>query len=572
MNGNKIEVTCVLPSALIDELIQLPRRDLLTCLYKHGGEEGGSIRLDDENQLQDLLLSLPEPTRSSAGGSAANSARALASIFGLQVGVLTARGDDSAGATFLHSLDKAHVRTDKVKVISGGRTGRSLILAEVESGQRTMRTFLGRDKGVLKPEMISASDFEHSQWSLISLYSIYVDGLVMAALKSAKDAGSKVIVDLASKEIVSAHRDLILNSIIVQGFVDSMIMNEDEAMALGLGSTPQEICSQLTSLCPSMIVVITLGKNGCYASRGVEQIQHPALEGVMAIDSSGCGDAFTAGFIFGLVSNLPLIRCCEIATCCGAAAVQQIGAELTLSSIRFIHEKMHSNLAASSVETLPLQALHRELVQAHALVEQIGRGVVVFGSARLNPSSPFYSLTSQLAQEVSSLLRVPLWTGGGPGLMRAAAEGALSIGGKVGAIKIGREAGSSSSTSSVLSADYLPPCSYVVCQHMPIRKAALTDAGVRVNVSDRTAFIFVPGGLGTMDELFSLLTLFQLKKIDTRPVPILALNYDGFFNGLTHMLDSLCTSGVMEHSEHNVRLSKDNADAISYLKEFYQVE
>ena len=567
------EVICFLPSAIVDEVVRLNRAQLLSILGSHGGSEGGSMRLEEE-QFKALLASLPtEEARcsSSAGGSAANTARALSSIFGIKTSILTARGDDSFGSIFLHSLEKAHVSTEKVKVMQGGATGRSLILTEVESGERTMRTYLDRERGTLQPEMIHPSDFEHAQWSHISLYSIYIPGLLMAALMAAKEAGSKVIVDLASKEIVTMHRETIID-IISQGLVDCLVCNQDEAMNLDLGSTPQEISSHLTSLSKSLTVIVTLGKEGCFASMGDEKVTQPAIEGIKVVDSSGCGDAFTAGVLFSLLNHFPLKRCCEIASYCGAAAIQQLGAELTLPSIRFIHEKMHSELAASSVESLqqPFQSLHRELLQAHSLVERIGRGVVVFGSARLGPSSPFYSLSVDLARDMSSLLKVPLWTGGGPGLMRAASEGALSIGGTVGGIKIGREAAGKS--SSVLSADYLPPSSYIVCQHMPIRKSALTDAGVRVTESDRTAFVFLPGGLGTFDELFSLLTLIQLKKIDTRPIPIIALNYEGFFNGLMHMLESFGSYGVMEASEHSVYLASNNEEAIGYLKRFYNIE
>ena len=84
-------------------------------------------------------------------------------------------------------------------------------------------------------------------------------------------------------------------------------------------------------------------------------------------------------------------------------------------------------------------------------------------------------------------------------MMQAATEGALSAGKPVAGIRIQREAG-----TTVLVASYLPHGSQTFCRFLSSRKVALVDAGVRMKESDRTAFIFLPGGLGTMDELFEV--------------------------------------------------------------------
>lgn len=107
---------------------------------------------------------------------------------------------------------------------------------------------------------------------------------------------------------------------------------------------------------------------------------------------------------------------------------------------------------------------------------------------------------------------------GGPGMMEAATEGALAAGGTVGGIKISREAGTSVRTA----ASYLPADAQVYCRFLAPRKVALVDCAVRPGEADRTAYVFLPGGLGTMDELFELLTLAQLGKLGSKhPVPII---------------------------------------------------
>lgn len=191
-------------------------------------------------------------------------------------------------------------------------------------------------------------------------------------------------------------------------------------------------------------------------------------------------------------------------------------------------------------------------------------------SARLNQSSQFYQPVVDLARDVALLLRCPTWTGGGPGMMRAASEGAMQAGLPVGAVKISREAGQ----QSVRTADYLPQGTSVVCKHMPTRKAALTDAGVRRQEQQRTAYVFVPGGLGTMDELFAILTLIQLNKLDTQyPVPLVVVNYEGFFDGLLQMLSALNSSGVMKQSEvDGLYVAKCNSDVLCHLGSFYDLD
>ena len=118
------------------------------------------------------------------------------------------------------------------------------------------------------------------------------------------------------------------------------------------------------------------------------RVKEPAVD-VNAIDTTGAGDAFTSGFLYGVLRGLPLARCARVGCLAGAAAVQTVGAELLPSSQKWLHQQLHSDLAAEVIEDMP-QEVYRELLEAYTLVAAIGVGVVYFGSARLNQDSVYW--------------------------------------------------------------------------------------------------------------------------------------------------------------------------------------
>jgi len=265
--------------------------------------------------------------------------------------------------------------------------------------------------------------------------------------------------------------------------------------------------------------VVTLGERGCLVAPGVGGVgvgvggvgvlEERAVAGIRVVDTTGAGDMFAAGFLYGMLSGASLQRCAAIGCLAGAAAVRASGAELQPADWSWLHSRLHGSDLAAAVVRESAAVVHAELLAAYALVARLGRGVVLYGSARLqrDDAAGNWAAAHALGAGVSRLLGVTTWSGGGPGLMQAATEGAAAAGGRVGGIRIAREAG-----TKVLSAGYLPAESQVVCRILAARKVALVDAGVRASEADRTAYIFLPGGLGTMDELFELLTLAQARR------------------------------------------------------------
>ncbi|XP_075503188.1 uncharacterized protein LOC142540723 isoform X2 [Primulina tabacum] len=171
--------------------------------------------------------------------------------------------------------------------------------------------------------------------------------------------------------------------------------------------------------------------------------------------------------------------------------------------------------------------------------------------------------------EIANLLDCTSWSGAGRGLMDAVTKGALQAGKPVGGFKIAKEAGEWVATNLH---PYLQTENYLTCRFFSARKHGLADAAVRATSSDRTAVVALPGGIGTLDEVFEILTLIQLERIGSRfPVPFLLMNYDSFYSKLLDFLSNCEGWGTISNGEiaQLWKVCSNNSDALSYLAEFY---
>ncbi|KAK5844819.1 probable cytokinin riboside 5'-monophosphate phosphoribohydrolase LOGL10 [Gossypium arboreum] len=229
-----------------------------------------------------------------------------------------------------------------------------------------------------------------------------------------------------------------------------------------------------------------------------------------------------------------------------------------------------SEFVDSEERTSP-DEVRKEIEQCYELIHRLGRGVVYLGSSRMGPGHPHYSQTLELAREIANLLDCTTWTGAGPGLMDAAIKGAQEAGKAVGGFKIGKEAGEW--TTSKFH-PYLPSETYLTCRFFSARKHGLVDAVVRSSSSDKTAVVALPGGVGTLDEMFEILALIQLERIGSElPVPFIVMNYDSFYAKLLDFLDDCEDWGTVSKGEVSSlwKICNTNSDALAYLAEFYDL-
>ncbi len=169
-----------------------------------------------------------------------------------------------------------------------------------------------------------------------------------------------------------------------------------------------------------------------------------------------------------------------------------------------------------------------EFVEGFESLNEIGPCVSVFGSARTKPNHPFYQLAVEIGKQLTEA-GYGVITGGGPGIMEAGNKGASLAGGKsVGLnIELDFEQGSNPFIDRDKSLDF---------RYFFVRKVMF--------VKYAQAFVVLPGGMGTMDELFEVLTLVQTKKIDR--VPIILVGSE-FWSGLKSWIKT-----IMLEEAHNI--------------------
>ncbi|KAJ1441297.1 LOG family [Sesbania bispinosa] len=203
--------------------------------------------------------------------------------------------------------------------------------------------------------------------------------------------------------------------------------------------------------------------------------------------------------------------------------------------------------------------VREEIKLCYELINRLGRGVVYLGSSRMGPGHSHYVQAQGLAKEARA----------GPGLMDAVTQGAMLAGKPVGGFKIGKEAGEWTASNFH---PYLPSENYLTCRFFSARKHGLVDAVVRNDSFDKTAVVALPGGIGTLDELFEIMALIQLERIGSKlPVPFLLMNYDSFYSKLLDFLNVCEDWGTVSKGEVASlwKVCNSNSEALAYLADFY---
>jgi sugar/nucleoside kinase (ribokinase family) len=187
-----------------------------------------------------------------------------------------------------------------------------------------MFTFLGASAHTV-PEDISEHCFESAAIVHIEGYLLFNPELILTILKKAKTSGAMVSLDLASFNVVKESHVLLQK--IVENFVDILMANEDEARAYTGQADENRAIDALAEKVD--IAVLKLGKRGSLIAHKNEILPIGPRGDGHAVDTTGAGDLWASGFLYGLVNGYPLEKCGELGSACGYEVCQVIGANIS---------------------------------------------------------------------------------------------------------------------------------------------------------------------------------------------------------------------------------------------------
>jgi sugar/nucleoside kinase (ribokinase family) len=290
----------------------------------------GSMTLIDAARAEALYASMG-PGVEMSGGSAANTIAGLASLGG-RAGYVGKVAADQLGEIFRHDITAQGVEFSSKAHPGGKPTGRCLIFVSPDA-QRTMQTFLG-SAGEVGPDDIDEAQILRAQYIYFEGYLWDAAPAKQAYVKAAgiaHAAGRKAAFTLSDTFCVDRHRAEFVD--LVHGHVDLLFANEAEIHALYRANTLDEAVAAVRGKCE--IAVITRSEKGALIVTPDETVEVPAHPVAKVVDTTGAGDLFAAGFLYGVTHGKPLAECGRIAALCAAEIISHFGArpEVKLSTL-----------------------------------------------------------------------------------------------------------------------------------------------------------------------------------------------------------------------------------------------
>jgi sugar/nucleoside kinase (ribokinase family) len=280
----------------------------------------GSMQLVDEARAAAIYGALG-PAIEASGGSVANTTAGVASLGGT-AGFIGKVRDDQLGAIYTHDLNAAGVEFATPPAIDGLATAQSIIIVTPDA-ERTMNTYLGASTG-LAPDDIDPAFIGRA--SVVMLEGYLWDPPVAKdafrrAMQLAKDAGARVALTLSDAFCVDRFRDEFVE--LLGTSVDVLFANEGEILSLYQIDDFDEAVARARTACE--VVTVTLGERGSLVARGDEVHTVPSQHVGAVVDTTGAGDQYAAGFLFGLTHDYELERCGRLANLCAGEVISHLG-------------------------------------------------------------------------------------------------------------------------------------------------------------------------------------------------------------------------------------------------------
>lgn len=322
-------------NALTDILAVLPDD---TLLNKYHLPKGSMQWVDKEtsNKIFDEIK--PLGVQYVAGGSAANTIADTA-IFGMPSGFIGKIGNDEVGALFQSDQSQCGIKSTLLR--GKDVSGRAMVFITGSNAERTFADYMGATLELgpddLKPEYFEGYDYFH-----IEGYLVQNQALIRRAVEMAKAAGCTISIDMASYNVVESNNAFLHD--IVENYVDIVFANETESKAF-TKLPPREAIDEIARICD--IAVVKTGKTGSMVRNKDEFYQIDAWP-AKAIDATGAGDTYAAGFLYAHSLGMPLKVCGEIGSVIAAKVVEVIGSKIDIPRWKDAKKEIREIIARNS--------------------------------------------------------------------------------------------------------------------------------------------------------------------------------------------------------------------------------
>lgn len=322
-------------TAMTDLIIQVSD----AFLEKHEGQKGGSCVVP-AHKIDEILKDAPSAPTIKPGGSCPNTLKSIAQL-GLKTAYHLRDSTDELGVNYVQSLQENNVTVIKIddNQLPSGR----LVCLVTPDKNRTFCSSPGAGAAFgsddLQPDCFKKAKLVH-----LDGYSLRNEGLVEETMKLAREHGAMISFDPGCFQLCREYREHILY--LMEEYIDIMFANEDEVKEL-FALSPEQACVAMTELVP--VAVVLAGNKGCIVGTKEKVFTLP-VRTVPVVDTTGAGDSFASGFLYGFLKGCSMEQCAYIGNYLGSSVIQHVGAEIPRECWQDIstHLTDHNKVSVSS--------------------------------------------------------------------------------------------------------------------------------------------------------------------------------------------------------------------------------
>ena len=312
-------------NALVDILLNIDNDDILR---QNGLDKGGMVMIDADRkkEIHNRIKGMEQSC--ATGGSTSNTIHGLARL-GAPAGYIGKIGRDEMGDFFRREMARFHVTPHLIE--SDVDTGIATTFIS-QDAERTFATYLGA-AAMMTPDELDPKVFDHYDCIHVEGYLIFNHDLILKVCQIAKEKGLKISMDMASYNIIEANYDFV--KMLLTDYVDIIFANEEEAKAF-TGKEGCEALEVLSEYCP--VAIVKVGKEGSFIKMNGEVTQVGVIP-VKAVDTTGAGDIYAAGFLYGLMNDYTPTKAGELAAYLAGRVIEHVGAKLPDEVWNEVHAK-----------------------------------------------------------------------------------------------------------------------------------------------------------------------------------------------------------------------------------------